>query len=34
MYAPFVYELMMHRYTHPETGIQINGEDMPWELIG
>lgn len=26
------YELMQHRFTHPETGVVILGEDMPWEL--
>lgn len=29
----FRYELLMHRYTHPETLVAINAEDMPWELM-
>lgn len=32
MYADYTYELMMHRYTHPETGVAIDAENMPEEL--
>lgn len=33
MSPDFRYDWLPNRYVHPETGVTINGEDMPPELL-
>lgn len=32
MFADFIYEPKPQWWVHPETGVTIFDEDMPWEL--